>query len=560
MVTRIRSHKILFGFLMLVLVLNLVQSAFTDIIFDEAYYWYFAQNLSWGYFDHPPLVAFLVKIGLSLFDGELGVRLMAPFLYCANVLLLWLLIDSEKKHRYIWLFLAFVSSVGLLTAYGFMMVPDTPLVTFGLVFLWGYKRFLLKEDALSIVVTGAGMALVMYAKYHGVLIVGFAVLSNLALLKNGKFWIAVLIGLLLYTPHLYWLYEMDFVPIKYHLFERVNSPWRPKYTLNYPVNVIAVAGLCFPLMYWALYALSSKDKFDKALKFICYGTLVFFLISSFNRKTQAQWVVLTALPLIVFSLRYAYIHAKFRKWLMGISLVSITILIFLRFALIFPSISPIAYEAFGNKKWVAELKSKVGDLPVVFHNSYRDASMYAFYSGSTVFSSNDIIARQNQFDIDSSEFKVRNKKVAYLSGSKPYKLDSVIRLIRPFRNHYMRGHIIDTFTSYRKMKLDIDKDLFKTQIPKEFKAVLSNPYNDSVDVSKLLFEGVSMDSYKAVLRTFPLLTTLPKNTYLGTDQSMELSFKIPDTVQLPESSYFRAGILEFGIHPGYQGEMIKIND
>lgn len=560
MVTRIRSHKILFGFLMLVLVLNLVQSAFTDIIFDEAYYWYFAQNLSWGYFDHPPLVAFIVKIGLSLFDGELGVRLMAPFLYCANVLLLWLLIDSEKKHRYIWLFLAFVSSVGLLTAYGFMMVPDTPLVTFGLVFLWGYKRFLLKEDALSIVVTGAGMALVMYAKYHGVLIVGFAVLSNLALLKNGKFWLAVLIGLLLYTPHLYWLYEMDFIPIKYHLFERVNSPWRPKYTLNYPVNVIAVAGLCFPLMYWALYALSSKDKFDKALKFICYGTLVFFLISSFNRKTQAQWVVLTALPLIIFSLRYAYIHAKFRKWLMGISLVSITILIFLRFALIFPSISPIAYEAFGNKKWVAELKSKVGDLPVVFHNSYRDASMYAFYSGSTVFSSNDIIARQNQFDIDSSEFKVRNKKVAYISGSKPYKLDSVIRLIRPFRNHYMRGHIIDTFTSYRKMKLDIDKDLFKTQIPMEFKAVLSNPYNDSVDVSKLLFEGVSMDSYKAVLGTFPLLTTLPKNTYLGTDQSMELSFKIPDTVQLPESSYFRAGILEFGIHPGFQGEMIKIND
>src|SRR5690606_34241982 len=449
---------------------------------------------------------------------------------------------------------------GLLTAYGFMMVPDTSLVTTGLIFLWGYKRFILKEDALGIIITGVGMALVMYAKYHGILIVGFAVLSNLALLKNGKFWLAVLIALLLYIPHLNWLYEMDFVSIKYHLFDRVNSPWRPEYTLNYPVNCIAVAGLCFPLMYWALYALSSKDKFDKALKFICYGTLVFFLISSFNRKTQAQWVVLTALPLIIFSLRYAYIHAKFRKWLMGISLVSITILIFLRFALIFPSISPIAYEAFGNRKWVAELKSKVGDLPVVFHNSYRDASMYAFYSGSTVFSSNDIIARQNQFDIDSSEFKVRNKKVAYISGSKPYKLDSVIRLIRPFRNHYMRGHIIDTFTSYRKMKLDIDKDLFKTQIPKEFKAVLSNPYNESVDVSKLLFEGVSMDSYKAVLGTFPLLTTLPKNTYLGTDQSMELSFKIPDTVQLPESSYFRAGILEFGIHPGFQGEMIKIND
>lgn len=560
MVTRKRSHKILLCFLIFVLILNLVQSALTDIIFDEAYYWYFAQNLSWGYFDHPPMVAFLVKIGLSIFDGELGVRFMAPFLYCANVLLLWLLIDSEKKHRHIWLFLAFVSSVGLLTAYGFMMVPDTPLVTFGLVFLWGYKRFLLKEDALGIIVTGAGMALVMYAKYHGILIVGFAVLSNLALLKNGKFWLAILIALLLYIPHLHWLYEIDFVPIKYHLFDRVNSPWRVKYTLNYPVNCIAVAGLCFPLMYWALYALSSKDKFDKALKFICYGILVFFLISSFNRKTQAQWVVLTAIPLIIFSLRYAYIHAKFRKWLMGISLISVVILIFLRFALIFPSISPIEYEAFGNKKWVAELKSMVGDTPVVFHNSYRDASMYAFYSGSTVFSSNDIIARQNQFDIDSSEFKVRNKQVAYISGSKSYKLDSVISLVRPFKNHYMRGHIIDTFTSYRKMKLDIDKELFKTNIPEEFSAVLLNTYQDSVNLAKLKFEGVSMDSYKAVLKTFPLTTGITENTYLGANESLKLNFKIPDTVQLPESSYFRAGILEFGVHPGFQGEMIKIGD
>lgn len=560
MVTRRRSHKILLTFIFLVLILNLVQSTLTDIIFDEAYYWYFAQNLSWGYFDHPPMVAFLIKIGLTLFDGELGVRFMSPFLYCANVLLLWLLIDSEKKHQYIWLFIAFVSSVGLLSAYGFMMVPDTSLVTFGLLFLWGYKRFLLKEDALGIIVTGVGMALVMYAKYHGILIVGFAVLSNLALLKNGKFWLAILLAVLLYIPHLNWLYEMDFVSIKYHLFDRVNSPWRPKYTLNYPVNCIAAAGLCFPLMYWALYALSSKDKFDKALKFICYGILVFFLISSFNRKTQAQWVVLTTIPLIIFALRYAYIHAKYRKWLMGISLVSIVILVFLRFALIFPVISPIEYEAFGNKQWVANLKSMVGDKPVVFHNSYRDASMYAFYSGSTVFSSNDIIARQNQFDMDSSEFKVRNKQVAYISGNKSYKLDSVISLIRPYRSHYMRGHIIDSFTSYRKMHLKIDKELFKTQIPNQFNAVLTNPYTDSVDVGRLKFSGVSMDQYKAVLKSFPLINSVSKGSYIKTNESIEIKFKIPDTVQVPESAHFRAGILEFGIHPGFQGDMIKIDN
>src|SRR5690606_16844490 len=97
MVTRERSHKILFSFIIFVLFLILVQSALTDIIFDEAYYWYYAQNLSWRYFDHPPLVASLVKIGLSLLDGELGVRFMAPFLHGVNVLLVWVLIDCENK-------------------------------------------------------------------------------------------------------------------------------------------------------------------------------------------------------------------------------------------------------------------------------------------------------------------------------------------------------------------------------------------------------------------------------------------------------------------------------
>lgn len=560
MVTRERSHKILFSFIIFVLFLNLVQSALTDIIFDEAYYWYYAQNLSWGYFDHPPLVAFLVKIGLSLFDGELGVRFMAPFLYGVNVLLVWVLIDSEKKHHFIWLFIAFVSSVGLLTAYGFLMVPDTTLITCALIFLWGYKRFLIKNDAISIMVLGVGMALVMYAKYHGILIIGFTILSNLSLLKNGKFWLAVLLALILFTPHLYWLYEMDFVSLKYHFFGRVNSSWKPRYTLEYPLHCLAVAGLCAPLMYWALYALSSKDKFDKALKFICYGIIIFFFISSFNRGTQAQWVVLAVIPLIIFSLRYAYIHAKYRKWLMGISLFSAVVILFLRLALIFPSLSPIQYEAFGNKEWVAQLKKEVGDKPVVFHNSYRDASMYAFYSGSTVFSSNDIIARQNQFDIDSSEFKVRNKSVAYISGTLEYRLDSVIKLTRPFGNHYMRGHIIDSFTSYRKMKLNIDKDQFENQIPRAFNAELSNPYSDSINVSQLKFEGASMNSHKTIIKIYPLTTDLPKNTYIGPKETIKLNFEIPDTVQLPESAKFRAGILEYGIHPGFQGEIIKIAD
>jgi hypothetical protein len=37
--------------------LLVIQAINTDLIGDEAYYWMFSENLDWGYFDHPPMVA-----------------------------------------------------------------------------------------------------------------------------------------------------------------------------------------------------------------------------------------------------------------------------------------------------------------------------------------------------------------------------------------------------------------------------------------------------------------------------------------------------------------------
>ena len=43
---------------------NLFQAGFTELANDEAYYHMFAENLSWGYFDHPPMTALLVWLCL----------------------------------------------------------------------------------------------------------------------------------------------------------------------------------------------------------------------------------------------------------------------------------------------------------------------------------------------------------------------------------------------------------------------------------------------------------------------------------------------------------------
>src|SRR6516162_2909405 len=62
-------------------VLRLVAAAFTPITFDEAYYWMWSKSLAGGYYDHPPMVAFVIRAGTMIAgDTELGVRLVSILL------------------------------------------------------------------------------------------------------------------------------------------------------------------------------------------------------------------------------------------------------------------------------------------------------------------------------------------------------------------------------------------------------------------------------------------------------------------------------------------------
>ncbi|NNJ89349.1 MAG: 4-amino-4-deoxy-L-arabinose transferase [Eudoraea sp.] len=544
-------------FLTAVFVLNILQAATTELIFDEAYYWYYARDLAWGYFDHPPMVAFLISVGSTIFNGELGIRLLSCLLGVGTMIFLWLLIDNPKKREYVPHFFVLVLSMTLIHAYGFLILPDTPLLFFTALFLFVYKKFIIAPGLIISLILGIVMAALMYSKYHAFLVIFFVLLSNLKLLRNPYAWVAVLVSLLSYTPHFLWLYENDFVSIKYHLFERPNRPYEFfDFTVGYILNLLAIFGLTFPWIYKTLLRSKGKDLFNRALLFVSYGILLFFLLSSLQRRVQTQWIIVICIPMAVLAYQYMLENEGTRKWITRLGMANIAILLFLRIGLVYEPLFPVVYETHGNKTWVGKITKQIGNIPVVIQNSYRMAPMFAYYSGNPSFSLNDVWYRENQYSIDESEEVVRGQKVLYVSK---YLKDGDISFRMP-DNTLFYGIYKDPFQSYRKLrtKLNLTPNSKEDSIPS---FLVRNPYNFAIPLAKLKFGLALMDSYKQVLEVVQVKAQ-PKGGGLDTIAPMaeqEFEFTLPDDISLENVAYLKVVISENGLPWGLNGEKLKLD-
>jgi 4-amino-4-deoxy-L-arabinose transferase-like glycosyltransferase len=156
------------------LLLGLIQAGLTELQDDEAYYWVFSRYLDWGYFDHPPMIALLVKMGYAIFPNEMGVRLFPLLLNIFTLVIIEKLLNKKNPL----LFYAIALSVAVIQIGGFFAVPDIPLIFFTALFFLCYKRFTENLSWINTLLLGIAVALLLYSKYHAVLIVLFTLVSE----------------------------------------------------------------------------------------------------------------------------------------------------------------------------------------------------------------------------------------------------------------------------------------------------------------------------------------------------------------------------------------------
>jgi len=291
---------------------------------DEAYYWSWTRHLSPGYFDHPPMIAYVLWTSGRLFGStELGVRALGVLLIVATVgAVLRIAREVGVDARGRLLLLAIWLTSPLLAGLATVMTPDTPAACFATVALLLAVRIsnrLENEQPASWewLLLGAAGGAALLSKYTAVLTagaIGGAFLTHprgrRALLTPWPY-LAALVAAAVFSPVLYWNARHDWASFRFQLShgldEREARPvlgllrfaggqallWTP---VLFAIGAAAVAGA------WRSYR--RLPLAHRVLTWAATLPLAFFAYAALRTKGEEYWPDLAYFPLSVLTARY----------------------------------------------------------------------------------------------------------------------------------------------------------------------------------------------------------------------------------------------------------------
>jgi len=472
-------------FLLIWLLLALFQAGFTELMDDEAYYWVYSRHLDWGYFDHPPMVALLIKLGYGLFHNEFGVRLGMVILNLFTLIITDKLIPRRDNK----LFYLLLCLMGAMQLGGMLAVPDIPLIFFTSLFFLVYRNFLEQQSWKNTLLLALSMALMFYSKYHGILIVGFTLISNLNLLRVFKFYVACIVTTILFMPHLYWQYAHNFPSLQYHLVERNADSYSVNYTIEYILGQIMLFG---PVAGWLVlyyaFVCPIQSAFERALKFSVIGVLAFFLLSTFKGRVETNWTVMLFTPTMILA-HQAVRRKRSLKWSLRImpylAIITLFLVMVTRVYMVWDFMPEVTVrpEIHHNKPWAEEMKKHAAGRPVVFINSYQWPSKYMFYSGELAYVINNRYNRRNQYNYWDTEKQLWGKPamITFTPDNKLPFSESFNSVKGPWN-----AYNADPYYSYSLITLEpaMKKVKVKRGERMPFILHLKNGYNQPVPVDK----------------------------------------------------------------------------
>jgi 4-amino-4-deoxy-L-arabinose transferase-like glycosyltransferase len=280
------------GIVILVAVLTLVRLWAADhagLLFDEPYYWLWSQHLAAGYYDHPPMVAFWIRLGtLLLGDSVLGIRIV----FLINVIAVSMatyamgrvLFDRRTaEHAALW-----TNTLPLIGIAGMLATPDGPSVLFWTLTVLAYALVVKTGRGVWWLAVGILAGLGAASKYTN-LFLGPGIVLSLLLdprlrrwLISPWLWAGGLLAALAFLPVIMWNAAHDWVSFRFQFGRVAETAFNPldlvTLILTQPLIFNPLAAVFVVLAAWRTLKPGTPHRRELSVLFATSLPAIFFIL------------------------------------------------------------------------------------------------------------------------------------------------------------------------------------------------------------------------------------------------------------------------------------------
>lgn len=431
---------LLIGFLIIYL-LRLLIVATMGIMPQDAYYYLYSEHLALSYFDHPPMVAYMLKlfslvlgksvVAIKLTDFIVTLLTLLSFFKLARIFL------SDNQAVKAALFFGTTLMVSILS---FNTTPDVPLLLFWTLSLLVAHKALFENKLWHWMATGLMFGLAFISKYTGIFLL-FGLFLFLLLSKEHRRYliskqsllVLLFFGLAIF-PVVYWNHSNGWISFAFQTSERAESlegfQLQPLLFLgNLGTQLLLLIPFLFLGMVIVIFKMIKKYARKKALP----GDKVMFLMSF-------------SLPIIFFFFGISIIYWVKLNWIMpgyvaavilvapflgirtlrGQVVFSLVLHVLLAIQVVFYPVNIKSDDTwFGWEEFSMEADQLMEEHPGAFlfsDDNYKTSAVLSFYLDRKVYAGNVIGRNGKQFFLlDPDLENLRGSEAIFIDTDKRFK-------------------------------------------------------------------------------------------------------------------------------------------
>jgi len=276
------------------------------ITVDEAHYWVYSKFLDLSYYDHPPVIGYIVKLFSDLFGtNTFAVRLPSVIIF---ILTSWIFFISARKLFSEKTAFTAVILLNILPVFSFLgaiiTIPDSPLSLFWILSFYLFIRLIETSQKRYWYFLGFSIGFALISKYTAVMLFP-SIIVFLLFSKNHRFWfsrkelyISMFISFLCFIPVILWNIQNNWASFGFQLQHGFGKTM-PQISLTLFFRSIgAQAGYISPLLFI----------------FYCYSLYICAKEGFFKKDKYALFVASFSLPVLVFFTSIATFNEILPHW------------------------------------------------------------------------------------------------------------------------------------------------------------------------------------------------------------------------------------------------------